>query len=61
MLIKKTAALLFLTILVAGTAACSHVEDPWVPNNDYLKQQRERPPAAAMQLRQRVIETQIDR
>ena len=61
MLIKKTAALLLLAALVASTAACSRVEDPWVPNDSYLKQQRERPPATAMQLRQRVLETQIDR
>ena len=61
MLIKKTAALLILTILTAGTAACSHVEDPWVPSSSYLKQQRERPPALAMKLRVRVMETQIDR
>jgi len=61
MLTKKTTALLLVAVLVSGTAACSRVEDPWVPNDSYLKQQRERPPANAMQLRQRVLETQIDR
>jgi len=61
MLIKNISALLLLAILVAGVTACSRVEDPWVPNDNYLKQQRERPPAVAMKLRQRVTETQTDR
>ncbi|MDX5152485.1 MAG: hypothetical protein R3188_08420 [Acidiferrobacterales bacterium] len=61
MLLKKTAALLFLAILTIGTVACSRVEDPWVPNSSYLKQQRERSPELAMQMRIRVMETQTDR
>jgi len=61
MLLKKTAALLVLTILTIGTVACSHVEDPWVPSSSYLKQERERSPQLAMQMRIRVMETQTDR
>ena len=61
MQIRKTAAPLLLALLTASTLACSRVEDPWVPNDSYLKQQRERPPAVASQLRIRVMETQTDR
>ncbi|MEJ2106624.1 MAG: hypothetical protein P8X48_04735 [Acidiferrobacteraceae bacterium] len=58
---KKVSGLIAAFLLVGGLTACSRVRDPWVPNAGYLKQERQRPAPLAMHLRERVMETQIDR
>ncbi len=58
---KRVVAGLVLLLLAAGVVGCSRVQDPWVPSSSYLKQERERPAQLADHLRQRVMETQIDR
>ncbi len=54
----RTGLLLAIAIMLA--ACNTHVQEPWVPNDSYLKSERARSPELAQQLDRRISE-QYDR
>ena len=56
---------LYGVLLTVGMAAlvssCSRVQEPWIPSDSYLKQERARSSEQQQQLRERAIYNMIDR
>lgn len=56
---------LYGVLLTVGMAAlvssCSRVQEPWIPSNSYLKEERTRSMEQQQQLRERALYNMIDR
>jgi len=48
-------------VLLAMTAGCDHISEPWVRRPDQLEQERARPAQAGLELRNRLLAVQTDR
>lgn len=57
----KAISILCAALLTVATAGCSRVTEPWVPNEDTLKEERARPAEQQQDLRGRLITSQVDR
>jgi hypothetical protein len=57
----KAIGILCAGLLTVATAACSRVNEPWVPNSDTLKEERARPADQQQDLRGRLMTSQVDR
>ena len=57
----RITGLLFAALLVGATVSCSRVQEPWVPSEGTLKEERARAPEQQQNLRERLITGQVDR
>ena len=57
----RVIGLLFATLIVGATVSCSRVQEPWVPSEGTLKEERARAPEQQINLRERLITSQTDR
>ena len=57
----KVFGYLALGLMLALTAGCSQIHEPWVQSPDQFKAERSRSPELQQELRLRLAETQRDR